>query len=107
VGTVGYVRRRLRPIVDTLQPTDQTVSFREQVATVARRISAPVVVVGLISGAGMVVISIMVVMNTVQAQRHVGALFAFQLFSVGFAVVLTAYFIWLIVLRMRMNGDAA
>jgi hypothetical protein len=29
------------------------------------------------------------------------------LFSVGFAVVLTAYFIWLIVLRMRMNGDAA
>src|SRR3984957_21292205 len=74
VAMVGYVRRRLRPLVGTLQPPDQTVSFREQVETVARRISAPVVVVGLISGTGMVIISIMVAMNTAQAQRHLGVL---------------------------------
>jgi hypothetical protein len=101
VGPVGYLRRELRPILGTLQPSDQSISLREQVETIARRIPAPILVVGLIGGCLMVAGNIMAALDAAHAQRLSGALLAFQLFAAGAGVAMTAYFIWLTVLRMR------
>ncbi len=106
-GPAGYARHRLRPILNTLQPTEQSISFREQVEMVARRISAPVLVLGLISGILAVVGSIVTVMNAAYEQHPLGTVLVIKSFPVTFSLVLTAYFIWLIVLRMRMSRDAS
>jgi hypothetical protein len=107
VVPVGYARNRLRPLLATLQTTDQGISIREQIDTIARRLSARVILIGLFYGLGMVLGGIIMVSDAIQAQRPPGLPLTFYVFSVGAGVALTAYFAWLIVLRTRMNGDAA
>jgi len=107
VVQIGYVRPRLQPLLATLQPTDQRVTFREQVETVARKVSGKVLVAGIAGGILMIVGNIMTLADAIHDERALGPVLVWNAIPFLFGGVLTAYFAWLIVLRNGPDGNAA
>lgn len=107
VVPTAYVRRRLGPLLATLQPTDLRIPFREQVESVARNISGKVIAIGIASGVLMIVGNLMTLADAAYEGRRLGIMVVGNAIYFLVGGVLIAYFIWLIVLRNRPNGNSA
>jgi hypothetical protein len=100
----AHAMRPLRPLLATLPLTDERISLDEQVGRVATSISGKVLAAGLICG------PLVVIANVLMAMRSIyGGYFEITVLWNAIAVLggamLTAYFIWLSIMRRRGAGD--
>jgi hypothetical protein len=98
LATIGYRRRKLRPLLAALPTTEERITYRERIDTIARNL--PRAMLGVGSGLG-VLAMLFSVSASIYEQRFVAA------YTFAFSAMITAYFVWLTVLRRRMNGNAA
>jgi hypothetical protein len=94
--------RSLRPLLAVLPRTEQRISFGEQVARVAGAISGKVLAVGLVSGPIMTLGNLLILAHTVCEGRLQIMLLAGNAIAAFGGAVLTAYFVWLVILRCRL-----
>jgi hypothetical protein len=97
-----YAMRLLRPLLAVLPRTDQRIRFGEQVERVAGAVSGKVLVVGLISGALVTVINLLMIADAVFGGRVHGMLLTGDAIAALGGVILTVYFAWLVILRCRL-----
>jgi hypothetical protein len=95
-----YALQPLRPLLAALPRTEERISVNERVGSVGRSISPKVLAVGIVSGPVVVITNTLTVAHALYEGRlEITALWNAL---VGFgALVLTAYFIWLVILRRR------
>jgi hypothetical protein len=98
--------RSLQPMLATLPRTAERITLREQVETIAKRVSGTVLVLGIVSGPLMTLSQILPVIEAMQ-QGRLGFALAWHLIPCLFGALLSAYFAWLLAIRLRRNGDAA
>jgi hypothetical protein len=101
-----YVMRSLQPMLGTLPRTDERITLREQVETIAKRVSGKVLWLGIVSGPLMALSQMLPLVDAMQQGRLAFA-FAWHLIPCLFGALLSAYFAWLLAVRVRRNGDAA
>jgi hypothetical protein len=101
-----YLMRSLQPMLATLPRTEERITLREQVETIAKRVAGKVLVLGIVSGPLMTLSQILRVINAMQ-QGRLGFALAWHLIPCLFGVLLSAYFACLLAIRIRRNGDAA
>lgn len=95
-----YALLPLRPLLAALPNTEERISVNERVGSVARSVSPKVLAVGIVSAPVVVIANAL----TVAHSLYEGRLEITALWNAiaGFgALVLTAYFIWLTILRRR------
>ncbi len=101
-----YLMRSLRPMLATLPRTQERITLREQVETIAKRVSGKVLILGIVSGPLMTLSQILPVIDAMQ-QGRLGFALAWHLIPCLLGALLSAYFAWLLAIRIRRNGDAA
>jgi hypothetical protein len=101
-----YLMRSLQPMLATLPRTQGRITLREQVETIAKRVSGTVLVLGIVSGPLMTLSQILPVIDAMQ-QGRLGFALAWHLIPCLFGALLSTYFAWLLAIRLRRNGDAA
>jgi hypothetical protein len=101
-----YLMRSLQPMLATLPRTAERITLREQVETIAKRVSGTVLVLGIVSGPLTTLSQILPVIEAMQ-QSRLGFALAWHLIPCLFGALLSAYFAWLLAIRLRRNGDAA
>jgi hypothetical protein len=97
-----HVMRQLRPLLAMLPRTDQRIRFGEQVERVAGAVSGKVLAVGLISGAVVTVVNLLMIADAVWEGRADIMLQRGNAIAALGGAVLTAYFAWLVILRCRL-----
>jgi MFS family permease len=96
-----FALRPLQPLLATLPRTEERISFNERAERVARSVSAKIVAVGIICGPIVVISNALVVTHSIHQGRF--EITALWNAIAGFgALVLTAYFVWLGILRRRL-----
>jgi hypothetical protein len=100
-----YLMRSLQPMLATLPRTEERISLHEQVETIAKRVSGKVLVLGIVSGPLLILSQVLPVIDAMQQGRLDLAL-AWHLIPCLFGALLSAYFAWLLAIRIRRNGDA-
>jgi hypothetical protein len=101
-----YVMRSLQPMLATLPRSEASITLREQVETIAKRVSGRVLVLGIVSGPLMTLSQILPVIDAMQ-QGRLGFALASHLIPCLFGALLSAYFAWLLAIRIRRDGNAA
>jgi hypothetical protein len=101
-----YVMRSLQPMLGTLPRTQERITLREQVETIAQRVSGKVLVLGIVSGPLMTLSQILPVVDAMQ-QGRLGFALAWHLIPCLFGALLSAYFAWLLAIRICRNGNPA
>jgi len=101
-----YVMRSLQPMLATLPRTEARITLHEQVETIAKRVSGRVLVLGIASGPLMTLSQILPVIDAMQRGR-LGFALAWHVIPCLFGALLSAYFAWLLAIRIRRNGSAA
>jgi hypothetical protein len=100
-----YLMRSLQPMLATLPRTEERITPREQVETIAKRVSGKVLLLGIVSGPLMTLSQILPVIDAMQ-QGHLGFALAWHLIPCLFGALLSGYFAWLLAIRIRRDGDA-
>jgi MFS family permease len=97
--------RSLRPILATAPRTDERIRFHEQIENVAKAISNTLLIVGGGGGALMIVGNLIVLLDALQQGRFARNP-AWTLSSLAVGVLLTSYFVYLALLKRRLNRNA-
>ena len=91
-SAIGYRRRKLRPLLAALPTTAERITFRERMETTARNLPRALLGVGL--GLGLLTLLFNTLAAVYEPRFPSGSLFVL-------GITITAYFAWLIVLRIR------
>jgi hypothetical protein len=104
IGTFAWLHahlmRPLQPLLATLPRTEQRITFFEQVHTIAKTVSAKVLVVGVVAGIVAMIASSMAVIGVIYEGRW-GFTLVWASVMFVWGGLLTAYFAWLITVRKR------
>jgi hypothetical protein len=98
-----YAMRPLRPLLATLPLTDERISLDEQVGRVASSVSGKVLAAGLISGPMVIIFNVLMVMRSINKGYFEVIVLWNAIAGLGGAM-LTAYFVWLLIMRRRRAG---
>jgi hypothetical protein len=99
----AYAMRPLRPLLATLPLTDERISLDEQVGRVATSVSGKVLVAGLIFGPLVVIANVLMALHSISGGYFEITVLWNAIAGLGGAM-LTAYFIWLSIMRRRRAG---
>ena len=100
----AHAMRPLRPLLATLPLTDERISLDEQVGRVATSISGKVLAAGLICGPLVVIANVLIAVRSIHGGTFEITVLWNAIAGLGGAM-LTAYFVWLLVMRCRRASD--
>jgi hypothetical protein len=95
-----YAMRPLRPLLATLPLTDERISLDEQVGRIATSVSGKVLAAGLISGPLVIIANVLMIMRSI-SEGYFEIVVLWNAIACLGGVMLTAYFIGLLIMRSR------
>jgi hypothetical protein len=101
-----YVMRSLRPLLAVLPRSELRIGFHEQVQRIAKAVSGKILAIGIVGGSVMAVSNMYIIGEAILGGRAEMTLVWNSIACLG-GGLLTAYFAWLIALRLQPNGNAA
>jgi hypothetical protein len=97
--------RTIRPLLADLPRTDERITFADQVHTLAAAISVPLLVLGGIGGSAMIIVNILSIVDAI-AEGRGGSRPFWPIFGLLVGALLTSYFAYLAVLKLRLKRGA-
>jgi hypothetical protein len=101
-----YLMRTLRPLIADLPRTDERITLRDQLHSLAAAISGKLLLLGGIGGGLMIIGNIVSIVDVIAEGRGGSKLF-WPIFGVVFGALLASYFAYLALLKARLKRTAS
>jgi hypothetical protein len=100
-----YLVRTMRPLLADLPRTDERITLRDQLQSLAAAISGKLLLLGGIGGGMMVIGNIVSIVDAIAEDRG-GSKLYWPIFGLVFGALLSSYFAYLAVLRAKLKRRA-
>jgi uncharacterized membrane protein len=97
-----YLMRTLRPLIADLPRTDERITLRDQLHSLAAAISGKLLVLGGIGGGLMIIGNIVSIVDAI-AQDRAGSTLFWPIFGLVFGALLASYFAYLALLKAKLK----
>jgi hypothetical protein len=101
-----YLMRTLRPLIADLPRTDERITLRDQLHSLAAAISVKLLWLGGIGGGLMIIGNIVSIVDAI-AQGRAGSKLFWPIFGLVFGALLTSYFAYLALLKAKLKRTAS